>query len=61
VPGTSRIEVSEAAALPEVSRWAAQGFLEYTTSRLSGVATRVTSERPGPDRMGFTLRQTAKR
>ena len=36
---TSRIEVSEAEALPEVSRWAAQGFVEYTTSRLSGVST----------------------
>jgi hypothetical protein len=58
VTGTSRIEVSEAAALPEVSRWAAQGFVEYTSSRLSGVTTRVTSERPSPDRIVFTLRQT---
>jgi hypothetical protein len=61
VPGTSRIEVSEASALPEVSRWAAQGFVEYTTSRLSGVPTRVASERPSPDRIVFTLRQTAKK
>lgn len=61
VSGTSRIEVSEAEALPEVSRWAAQGFLEYTTSRLSGVTTRVSSERPSPDRIVFTLRPTAKR
>jgi hypothetical protein len=59
--GTSRIEVSEAAALPEVSRWAAQGFVEYTTSRLSGLTTRVTSERPAPDRIVFTLRQTARK
>ena len=59
VPGTSRIEVSEAEALPEVSRWAAQGFIEYTSSRLSGVTTRVTSERPSPDRIVFTLRQKA--
>lgn len=59
--GTSRIEVSEAAALPEVSRWAAQGFVEYTTSRLSGLRTRVTSERPAPDRIVFTLRQTVKK
>ena len=56
-PGTSRIEVSEAKALPEVSRWAAQGFVEYTSSRLAGVPTRVTSERPDPDRIVFTLRQ----
>lgn len=55
--GTSRIEVTEAAALPEVSRWAAQGFVEYTTTRLSGVTTRVTSERPALDRILFRLRQ----
>jgi hypothetical protein len=61
VPGSSRIEVSEAAALPEVSRWAAQGFVEYTTSRLSGLTTRVTSERPAPDRIVFMLRQSAKK
>jgi len=54
---SSRIEVSEAEALPEVSRWAAQGFVEYTTSRLSGVSTHVSSERPTPDRIVFTLRR----
>jgi hypothetical protein len=59
--GPNRIEVSEAEALPEVSRWAAQGFVEYTTSRLSGVTTRVSSERPSPDRIVFKLRQTAKK
>ena len=52
------VAVGPAAALPEVSRWAAQGFVEYTSSRLSGVTTRVTSERPSPDRIVFTLRQT---
>jgi hypothetical protein len=57
--GTSRIEVSEAEALPEVSRWAAQGFVEYTASRLAGVTTVVSSERPAPDRIVFTLRQRA--
>jgi len=59
--GANRIEVSEAEALPEVSRWAAQGFVEYTSSRLSGVTTRVTSERPSPDRIVFTLRQKPAR
>jgi len=58
VPGTSRIEVSEAGALPEVSRFAAQGFIEYTASRLSGAAIRVTSERPALDRIVFRLRET---
>jgi len=55
--GGSRIEVSDAGALPEVSRWAAQGFVEYTASRLSGTPLRVTSERPTPDRIVFTIRR----
>ena len=54
--GASRIEVSEAAALPEVSRFAAQGFIEYTASRLGGAA-RVTSERPSPDHIVFRIRR----
>jgi len=56
-PAVHRIEVSEARALPEVSRWAAQGFIEYTASRLTGAPVRVTSERPAPDRIVFTLRR----
>ena len=51
-----RIEVSEAAALPEVSRLAAQGFIEYTASRLSGTPLRVESERIARDRIVFKLR-----
>ena len=55
-PNVNRIEVSEATELPEVSRLAAQGFIEYTASRLTGADLRVTSERPTPDRIVFTLR-----
>jgi hypothetical protein len=55
-PNVNRIEVSEAAELPEVSRLAAQGFIEYTASRLTETDVRVTSERPAPDRIVFTLR-----
>jgi hypothetical protein len=55
-PATHRIEVSEAEDLPEVSRLAAQGFIEYTATRLSGSPIRVTSERSGPSRIVFTLR-----
>jgi len=51
-----RIEASEAEDLPEVSRLAAQGFIEYTASRLSGSPVRVTSERLGRGRIVFTLR-----
>jgi hypothetical protein len=57
-PNLNRIEVSEAADLPEVSRLAAQGFIEYTASRLTGSEVRVTSERPRSDRILFTLRSS---
>jgi hypothetical protein len=59
VPGdplTNRIEVSDAAELPEVSRLAAQGFIQYSATRMTGGEVRVTSERPAPDRIVFTLR-----
>ena len=49
----SVIEVSEAEALPEVSVWAARGFLEYVVSRLRRVETRVTATRVAPDRVDF--------
>ena len=57
-PALQHIEVTEADALPETSRLAAQGFIEYTTSRLSGAPVRVTSERTGRDRIVFTLRRS---
>jgi len=49
----SVIEVSEAEALPEVSVWAARGFLEYVVSRLRRVETRVTATRVASDRIEF--------
>jgi hypothetical protein len=52
----NRIEVTGARELPEVARWAAQGFVEYMASRMTGVPVQVTSERPVPDRIVFTLR-----
>jgi hypothetical protein len=55
-PAIHRIDVTEAEELPEVSRLAAQGFIEYTASRLSGAPVRVTSERIGRERIRFTLR-----
>ena len=49
----SVIEITDAADFPEVSRWAVQGFLQYTTSRLRGVPVVVESERPAPDRVVY--------
>jgi hypothetical protein len=54
--GVHLIEASDAGELPEVSRLAAQGFIEYTASRLATSPVRVTSERVGRDRIVFTLR-----
>jgi hypothetical protein len=59
-PRVQRIQVSEAAALPEVSRLAAQGFVEYTATRLTGAPIAVTSERPTRDRIVFTLRPAGR-
>lgn len=56
----NRIEVTGARELPEVARWAAQGFIEYSASRISGVHVVVTSERPAPDRIVYTLRRTGR-
>jgi hypothetical protein len=55
-PTIHRIEASGAEELPEVSRLAAQGFIEYTATRLSGAPVRVTSERIGRDQIVLTLR-----
>jgi hypothetical protein len=59
-PNVNRIEVTSARELPEVSRWAAQGFIEYMASRMTGITVLVSSERPAPDRIVFTLRYTTR-
>ena len=50
------IEVHEAADWPEVSVWAARGFLEYVVSRLRRVETRVEAKRVARDRVEFHFR-----
>jgi hypothetical protein len=52
----SWIEVTEAADWPEVSVWAARGFLEYVVSRLRRTETRVEAKRVAPDRVEFHFR-----
>jgi hypothetical protein len=49
------IEVTDASALPEVARLAAEGFIGYVSTRLSDAPARITSERPDPDRILFRL------
>jgi len=50
------IEVNEAADWPEVSVWAARGFLEYVVSRLRRVETRIEANRVARDRVEFRFR-----
>jgi hypothetical protein len=47
------IRVHDAAALPEISRLATQGFVQYVARRVSGQPLRVISERPTPDLVVF--------
>jgi hypothetical protein len=47
------IEVSDAAAFPEVSRLAAQGLIQCITARVRGRKIDVRSERPSADRVIF--------
>lgn len=49
----SVIEVTDAAALPDVATHPIRGFLEYTVSRLRGIDTPVRIERPQPDTVQF--------
>jgi hypothetical protein len=50
-----RVVASEASALPEVARLAAQGFIEYITARLTGAPARVTSARTAAGEVVFTI------
>jgi hypothetical protein len=47
------IEVTDAAAMPDVSVQAATGFLEYVVSRLRKRDTLIVALRPTPDRVEF--------
>jgi len=49
-----RIEVEDAAALPDVLRYLVQGGIQHFSERTSGRPVRVTSERPTPDRITYT-------
>jgi hypothetical protein len=49
-----RIEVEDAAALPDVLRFLVQGGIQHLSERVSGRPVRVSSERPAPDRILYT-------
>ncbi len=51
------IEVTQTAAMPEVSRLAAQGFIAHIVSRVRDTKTEVRSERPSPDNVVFRFRR----
>jgi hypothetical protein len=43
------VAVSEAEAMPEVLRYAVQGFIQHVASLIVGFPTEIVSERPSPD------------
>jgi hypothetical protein len=47
------VRVEQAGALPEVSRFATQGFIQWVATRATGAASQVVSERPRPDQVLF--------
>ena len=47
------IEATDTAAMPEVSRLAAQGLIAQVVSRVRGFEITVESTRPVPDRVVF--------
>lgn len=51
--GVFTITVDEALDFPDVARYTAQGYIEYTSRVVAGGSVRVTSERPTPSRVIF--------
>ena len=54
--GAFQIDWFDVADLPESNRHCAQGFIERVVHYASGSEMRVESERPGADRIVFTIR-----
>jgi hypothetical protein len=52
----ARVSVADAAAWPDVLRLATEGFVETLVAAAGGLAVRVTSQRPTPDRVEFEIR-----
>ena len=52
----ARIEVTRAAALPELARMAATGFIAHVVSRVRDSKIEVRSDRPAPDDIVFRFR-----
>lgn len=55
MPSAYEVEARDSAALPDVARHAAEGFLEVMTERTSRREVRVTSHRIAPDVIVFTI------
>jgi len=56
--GGFTITVDEASAFPDVARYTAQGYIEYTSRAVAGGTVRVTSERPLPSRIIYRGQRT---
>ena len=58
-PEVFTVEISDAEAMPEVGRFAIQGFAQHVATRASGVRIRVASDRPQPGRLVFKATRSA--
>jgi len=56
--GGFAITVDEATDFPDVARYTAQGYIEYTSRTVAGSNVRVTSERPLPSRVVYRGHRT---
>jgi len=56
--GRFTITVDEAADFPDVARYTAQGYIEYTSKTVAGGNVRVTSDRPIPSRVVYRGQRT---
>jgi len=56
--GFFSITVDEATDFPDVARYTAQGYIEYTSRAVAGGNVRVTSERPIPSRVIYRGQRT---
>jgi hypothetical protein len=53
-----RAVVEDATDFVDECRYTAQGFVAYAATMIAGAPVQVTSARPGPDRIVYTVRRT---
>ena len=60
-PNAFQIVVDDAKDFADECRWTAQGFVAYAATLLAGAPVKLTSTRPTPDRIVYSVRRAAAR